>query len=120
MHGGRARRAGILDPRRALEAQIGRGLQHQRRGEILRGEAGVEMAEHDLIDVLGSNAGVGKRAVGDPRHQALDRFTFELAERRVRPANDACRHFRSSLCTAAEIWSLLLGLSHPDHSHGAA
>ena len=38
MHGGRAGRAGVLDPRRALEAQIGRGLQHQRGGEILRRE----------------------------------------------------------------------------------
>ena len=51
VHGRRAGRAGVLDAGGALEAQVGRGLQHQRRGEVLRREAGVEMAEHDLIDI---------------------------------------------------------------------
>ena len=53
MHRGGAGGAGVLDPGGALEAQIGRGLQHQRSGEILRRKAGIEMAEHDLVDVLG-------------------------------------------------------------------
>ena len=54
----RAGRAGILDARRRLEAQAVVGLQHQARGEILGGEAGVEMAEHDLVDIVGADAGM--------------------------------------------------------------
>ena len=52
--------AGILDARRALEAQIRRRLQNQRGGEILRRKAGIEVAQHDLIDIGGRNAGIGK------------------------------------------------------------
>ena len=72
MHRRRAGGAGVLHPRRALEAQVGRGLQHQRGGEILRREAGVEMAEHDLVHVGGRDAGVGQRVGRDPHDQALD------------------------------------------------
>src|SRR5262249_39121014 len=53
VHGSGTRRAGVLDPRRPLEAQIGRSLQYQRGGKILRREATVEMAEQDFIDVGG-------------------------------------------------------------------
>ena len=52
MYGGGTGSAGVLDAGGALEAQIGRGLQHQRSGKILRREAGIEVAEHDLVDVL--------------------------------------------------------------------
>ena len=92
MHGGRAGGAGILDPARALEAQIGRGLQHQRGGEVLRREAGVEMTEHDLVDVAGGDAGIGQRLLRDPHDQALDRLAFEAAERGMGPAHDASSH----------------------------
>ena len=95
MHGGRTGGAGILHPRRALEAQIGRSLQHQRGGEILRREAGIEMAEHDLVDVLGRDAGVGQRLARDPHNQAFDSLTGELAERRMGPSDDAGGHDRS-------------------------
>src|ERR1700721_3073292 len=54
MHGGGAGGAGILDARRRFEAQVGRGLQHQRSGKILRREAGIEVAEHNLVDVARS------------------------------------------------------------------
>ena len=94
VHGGRTGRAGVLHPQRALEAQIRRGLQHQRGGEILRREARVEVAEHDLVDVLGLDAGVGQRAVGDPHDQALHRLAVEPAEGRMGPAHDAARHDR--------------------------
>ena len=80
MHGGRSGGAGILDPCRRLEPQMRVGLQHQCRGEILRREPGVEMPEHDLIDVGGGNAGVGQRLVRDADHQALDRLGIELAK----------------------------------------
>ena len=92
MHGGRAGGAGILDPGGALEAQIGRGLQHQRGGEILRREAGVEMAEHDLVDVAGGDAGVRQRRARDPHDQAFDRLPFEPAERGMSPSDDAGSH----------------------------
>jgi hypothetical protein len=63
MHRCRSGRAGVFDPRRRLEAQLRIGLQHQRCGKILRREAGVEVPEHDLIDVGSGNAGVGERVV---------------------------------------------------------
>src|SRR5205085_2692756 len=106
MHGGRSGRAGVLDPGRALEAQVGGGLQHQRGGKILGREAGVEMAEHDLVDLLGLDPGVGERTLSDAHDQALDGFTFELAERRVGPSNDAGAHDNLLGRVFAEIWSL--------------
>ena len=63
MHRGGTGGAGVLDPGRALEAQVGRGLQHQRGGEILRRKAGIEVAEHDLVDVGRRDPGIGQRAV---------------------------------------------------------
>ena len=49
----------VLDAGSRLEAQLGISLQHQRGGEILRREAGIEMPEHDLVDVFGGNSGIG-------------------------------------------------------------
>ena len=95
MHRRRTGGAGVLDPRRRLEAQLRIGLQHQRGREILRREAGVEMAEHDLVDVCGGNAGIGQRIGRDLDHEALDGFGVELAEWRVRPSDDAGCHGRS-------------------------
>ena len=92
MHGGRTGGAGILDPRRALETQIGRGLQHQRGGEILRRKAGVEMAEHDLVDVLGGDPGIGQRLAGDPHDQAFDALAIKLTEGGMGPTDNACGH----------------------------
>jgi hypothetical protein len=34
------------------------------------------MAEHDLIDIGGGNAGIGERIPGDPYDQALDRLAL--------------------------------------------
>jgi hypothetical protein len=76
MHRGRAGGAGVLDPARALEAQVGRGLEHQRGSEILRRKPGVEMAEHDFVDIGGGNAGIGERIPGDPYDQALNRLAL--------------------------------------------
>ena len=92
MHGGGTGGAGVLDPRRGLEAQVGRGLQHQRSGKILRREAGIEVAEHDLVDVARRNAGIGQRVVGHAHDQALDGLAGKLAEGRVGPADDAGGH----------------------------
>ena len=89
---GRAGRAGILDPRRRLEAQPVVGLQHQACGEILRREAGIEMAEHDLVDLVRADAGMLERVVGDLDDQRFQRLAFELAEARMRPSDDACGH----------------------------
>jgi hypothetical protein len=44
MDSGRTGGTGVLDPAGALEAQLRRGLKHQRSGKILGREAGVEMA----------------------------------------------------------------------------
>ena len=56
--GGRPGRARILDACRRLETQAVVGLQHEARCEILGGEAGVEMSEHDLVDIVGADAGM--------------------------------------------------------------
>jgi hypothetical protein len=85
-------RAGVLDPRGALEAQVRRGLQHQRSGKILLREPGVEMPEHDLVDIGGRDAGIVKRIRGNPYDQALDRFGVEPPERCVCPSHDAAGH----------------------------
>jgi hypothetical protein len=74
MDRGRAGRAGVLHAGGAFEAQFGRGLQHQRRGEILRREAGVEMPEHDLVDVGRRDPGTGHGLPRDAHDQAFDRF----------------------------------------------
>ncbi len=97
MDGGGAGRAGILHAGRALETKIGRGLQDQRGGEILRREAGVEMTEHDLVDILRRDAGIGQRLAGDVDDETFDRFAGELAERRVGPTYDASGHVRFPL-----------------------
>ena len=117
MHGGRTGGAGVLDPRRALEAQIGRGLQHQRSGKILRREAGIEMAEHDLVDVACRNCGIRERVVRHAHDQALDGFAGKLAEGRVGPADDTGGHDRS-LPGLAEFSSLFLGFKLIGHPHG--
>ncbi len=93
MHGGGAGGAGILDARRPLEAQIGGGLQHQRGGEILWRKPGVEMAEHDLVHVLGGDACVGHRLGRDAHDQAFDALAIKLTKRGVGPANDCRGHF---------------------------
>ena len=95
MHRRRTGGAGVFDPRGRLEAQFGVGLQHQRGRKILRREAGVEMPEHDLVDVFGGYAGVGQRIGRHLHHEALDGFRVELAEWRVRPSDDAGCHGRS-------------------------
>ena len=92
VHGGGAGRARVLDPCRALEAQIGCGLQHERCGKILRREAGVEVPEDDLVDVLCRDTGVEQRLVCHAYHKALDRFAGELPEGRMCPSHDASRH----------------------------
>ncbi len=92
MDGGRARRAGVLDAGRRLEAEAVVGLEDEARGEVLGREAGVEVAEHDLVDVGGPDAGMGDRLARDPRHQALDGLALEPAEFRMGPSDDASGH----------------------------
>ncbi len=92
MHRGRAGGAGILHPGGALEAQISRGLQHQRRGEILVREPGIEVTQHDLVDVARPDPGVAERLLRDPDHQALDRLSLEASELGMGPTHDASRH----------------------------
>ena len=92
MHGGRAPRARILHPCRRLETQVGIGLQHQGSGEILRRESRIEMAKHNLIDIGGGDARIGKGLVGDLDHQAFDGLGVEFAKGRMRPTDDAGCH----------------------------
>ena len=88
----RAGGAGVLDPGGALEPQFRQMLQHQRAGEILAREAGIEMAEHDLVDIPGMQAGIGD---GGARHLADQGFhilAVMAAEGRMSPAHDASGH----------------------------
>src|SRR6185369_7434740 len=86
------RGAGILHPRRRLEAQPRRCLQRERGREILFGEAGVEMADEDAVDIFGLDPGIGERRVDDLQHQGLDVLALMLAEGRMGPADDAACH----------------------------
>src|SRR5258708_12145959 len=92
MDGRRSGCARVLDPGGRLEAQVGRSLEHQGGGEILRREAGVEVAEEERVAISRRDAGIVKRGSGRADHQAFHRFVFEAAEGRVAPANDARRH----------------------------
>ena len=121
MHRRRTGGAGVLDARSRLEAQLRVGLQHQRGRKILRREAGVEMAEHDLVDVCGGNAGIGQRIGRNLDHEALDGFRVELAEWRVRPSDDAGCHGRSP-CFGSGRFVTYLGCRfqrfHRPRAHG--
>ena len=97
MYGGRTGGTGVFHARGALEAQIGRGLENERGGEILRGEAGVEVAQHDFVDVPGVDAGVGERLRRYLHDQAFHSFIGQFAERRMRPSHNAGSH-DCSLC----------------------
>ena len=95
MHGGRAGGAGVLDPGRGLEAQGRVGLEHERAGEVLGDEAAIEVAEPDLVDVGGLEAGVGDGGGGCLDDQALRTAALVLAERQMAPADDAGGHGRA-------------------------
>src|SRR5712691_6926560 len=116
MHRRRTGRAGVLDPCRRLEPQLRIGLQHQRCGEILRREAGVEMPEHDFIDVSSGDAGVRQRVGGNPDHQALDGLGIELAEWRMRPSDDAGCH-GGSPCLTRRVCNPLIAILHAGFSN---
>src|SRR6202171_5597674 len=59
------------------------------------------MPEHDLVDIAGGNTGVSERLVGDADHQALHGLGIELAERRMRPSDDAGCHGCSPIIAAS-------------------
>ena len=92
MDRGRSGRAGVLDPGRGLEAELVARLEDQGGGEILRREAAVEMAQHDLVHVLGADPRMVERLVGDAHDQAFDRLGVVFSEGRMRPADDTGGH----------------------------
>ena len=92
VNGGRAGRAGVLDPGGGFEAQAVVRLEHERRGEVLRGEPVVEETDVDGVHVIRRDARVRHRLGGDPGDERLDVLAFEPAELRMRPACDATRH----------------------------
>ena len=88
----RAGGAGILDPRRRLEAQRGIGLEHQRRREFLAHKAAVHRAEIDRVDIGRRDPGIGQRALRHLDDQRFDVPAVVLAEFAVRPTDDAPAH----------------------------
>src|SRR5216683_1441706 len=50
------------------------------------------MAEHDLVDITGRDAGVGECPARHAHDQALDRLPFEATERGMGPTNNASGH----------------------------
>ena len=101
VHRSRTRGAGIFHPRRRPEAQRIVRLQHQRGGKILRRKAGIEMAEHDLVDRGRLQPRMSDRLARHGDDQALDRLALQLAEARMRPAGNQTIHRRSSCCQPA-------------------
>src|SRR2546430_17618372 len=71
------------------------------------------MPEHDFVDVFGGDAGVGQRIGRDLDYEALDGFRVELAERRVRPSDDAGCHGRSP-CLGSGRFVTYLGAAFSD------
>ncbi len=92
VHGRRTGRTGVLNPGRALEAQIGGGLQHQRGGEVLRREARVEMAEQDLVHIARLNPGIRERIRGHPHDQAFDGLGVEFSKGTMSEPDDTGGH----------------------------
>ena len=92
MNGGRPGGTSVLYPARTLEAQIRGGLKDQRGGKILGRETGIEMPEHDLVDIARGDASIGERLGRDPHDQTLERLALEATEEGVCPANDASGH----------------------------
>ena len=92
MDRGRAGGAGVLDPRRRLEAKRGIGLKHQRGGKLLANKAAVHRAEIDRVDVGCADPGIGQGRLRHLDDQRLDVPALVLAEFAVRPADDAPAH----------------------------
>lgn len=109
VHGRGPGGAGILDTGRGLEAQAVIGLQHQRSGEILGREPGVEMPQHDLVDIVGPETGILQRRARHARDEPLDGFGVLSAEGCMGPSDDTCCHGVSPLpeprCGFAECCS---------------
>ena len=91
----RAGCTGVLDPGGWLETEQVVCLQDQACGEVLFAEAGVEMTQDDLVDVLRLQPGMSNGIGGHADNQALDRFAFQFAESRVSPTGDASCHWNS-------------------------
>jgi hypothetical protein len=92
MDRGRSGGAGVLHPRRALEAQSRFALHHERGRELLALEAGIDLADEHLVDVRRGNAGVRQRRADHLSDQRLHIDAILPPERRVAPADDACGH----------------------------
>src|SRR6516165_6029401 len=88
----RAGGAGILDPRRRLEAKAGVGLKSQGGREFLAHEAAVHRTKIDRVDIGGGDAGIGQGRVRHLDDQRLDVPALVLAEFAVRPTDDASAH----------------------------
>src|SRR3954447_16783593 len=68
------------------------------------------MPQHDLVDVFSGNAGVRQRIDRDLDHETFNGFGVELAERRMRPSDDAGCHGRSP-CSGGYVTYLGAGFS---------
>ena len=90
-------RAGVLDPRGGLPAQPVDPVHHKRGTEILRRETTVVEAEIDGIDIARIHLRVLQRLRRDVHNQGLDGIVLKLAELRMMPTDDACRHNASIL-----------------------
>ena len=88
--------AGVFEPRRRRVAQLRDRHPNERAAEVLRHEAGVEVADEDAVDVGGrqAGAGAGDRGQRGAADELLQVQGVELAEGRVAPA---------------EMWAVCIG-----------
>jgi hypothetical protein len=119
MHGGRAGGAGVLDPARALEAQVRRGLEHQRCGKILAEKPALKCPSTISSTSRGGDPGIGQRLGRHPHDQALDGLTLETPEGGVCPANDASGH-GDLLGSSLKVISRTLASTRNARRHGPA
>src|SRR5262249_50104436 len=68
------------NPGRSLEAKVGRGLQNQGAGKILRRKTPVEGAQNDFVYVFRINSGIGEGINNPPPNGALNGFFIRFPE----------------------------------------
>src|SRR3954466_53394 len=61
------------------------------------------MTQHDLVDVLGRDAGIGQGIAGNPHNQAFHGFADQLAKGGMGPTDDAGSHL-ALLCRTLVVF----------------
>ena len=72
-------------------------MQDKRGGKILCRKARIEVAEYNLIDLLGTDTGIGQRVAGHSHNEAFNSLIAKFSEGRMGPPDNTGGH-RCLLC----------------------